>query len=184
MGEPNQPEEVKLIAGMLTSKVELFDTARELLVKEFGPVDSESGILDFNYTDYYEKEFGAGIKRRFISFKELVNPGNLASIKVITNNLEKKFLKTPSQNRQINIDPGYISCGKLILASTKDQQHRIYLGNGIYAEVTLRFRGGSFESLEWTYPDYRTPAYIEIFNQFRQLYMKQRKLNLRILNTL
>ena len=183
MGEPNQPEDVKLIAGMLANKVELFDAARELLVKEFGPVESESGILDFNYTDYYEKEFGTGIKRKFISFKELINPGNLASVKIITNNLEKKFLKTPLQNRQINIDPGYISCGKLILASTKDQQHRIYLGNGIYAEVTLRFREGSFEFLEWTYPDYRTPAYIEIFNQFRQLYMKQRKLNLNLFNT-
>ena len=175
MGEPNEPEDVKLITGMLTNRLKLFDVTRELLVEEFGPVDSESEILDFNYTDYYEKEFGIGIKRKFISFKNFIRQDAFASIKIITNRIEKEFLEISSHNRQINIDPGYISPGKFVLASTKDYQHRIYLGNGIYAELTLRFRKGTFEDLEWTYPDYRTPAYIRVFNQFRRLYMEQRK---------
>ncbi len=175
MGEPNEPEDVKLITGMLTNRLKLFDVTRELLVEEFGPVDSESEVLDFNYTDYYEKEFGIGIKRKFISFKNLIRQDALASIKIITNRIEKEFLEISSHNRQINIDPGYISPGKFVLASTKDYQHRIYLGNGIYAELTLRFRKGTFEDLEWTYPDYRAPAYIRVFNQFRRLYMEQRK---------
>ena len=77
------------------------------------------------------------------------------------------------KKRRINIDPGYINAGKLVLATTKDWQHRLYLGEGIYGEVTLRFKGVSFSVWEWTYPDYQTADYIEIFNLIRELFMRK-----------
>jgi uncharacterized protein DUF4416 len=77
------------------------------------------------------------------------------------------------RQRRINLDPGYIDLAKLVLATTKDQQHRLYLGQGIYAEVTLRFTGGRFVPWDWTYPDYRTAEYLAFFDAVRQRYRQQ-----------
>ena len=99
-------------------------------------------------------------------------PHKIVQIKILTNRIEKEFIDD-KKARKINIDPGYLNAGKLILATTKDWQHRIYLGEGIYGEVTLRFKGGTFSVWEWTYPDYQTPCYIKIFNSIRELFMKE-----------
>jgi len=113
---------------------------------------------------------GKNLSRKFISFKHLIDPERLVSIKLFTNKLEEKFLWPGSSRRKINIDPGYLTLSKLILATTKDFSHRIYLGSGIYAEVTLRYlKNKGFQPWEWTYPDYRSKEYLEIFNQLRSL---------------
>ena len=192
MGVVKEHTPVKLIVGMISSFPHLFEQTRKALEKEFGAGDYESPILPFDKTDHYREEFGPELKRRFYSFKKLIDAERLAEIKLFTNCLEKELVsedgsfvcpslegrfvsggKALAVRRRINIDPGYLAPGKLVLATTKDHQHRIYLGKDIYAEVTLRFKNGSFCPWEWTYPDYRIPEYIDIFNRIRSIYLKQ-----------
>lgn len=171
MGEIKKHPPVKLIVGMISANPSLFLSAEELLSQEFGNIDFASDVLNFDYTNYYEKEMGKNLLRKFISFENLIQPDECPRIKHFTNELEKRFLL--EDKRQINLDPGYITAAKLVLLSTKDYIHRIYLSNGIYAEVTLEMEGNSFKPWKWTYPDYRTEKYINIFNKIRQMYMEQ-----------
>ena len=193
MSEVREHKPAKLIIGMFTNRLELFQETLKVLKKRFGPVDYESPLLTFDKTDYYEEEFGKDLKRKFYSFKKLIKAEDLPKIKILTNNLEKKFgekgpssvardtslrrdiLNEVKENRLINLDPGYLAPAKLVLATTKDYQHRIYYGKGIYGEVTLRYKRRSFIPWEWTYPDYKTKEYIEIFNHIRKIYMEQLK---------
>jgi len=163
----NNPR-VKLITGFIYKDEAIFIKARDKLRKKFGRIDFESEGIDFNYTNYYESEMGKELKRRFISFAKLIPIQDLYRIKLFTNRQEEKFLA--AKNRTINIDPGYIDQAKVVLATTKDYAHRIFLRKGIFAEITLTYRQDTFSCNEWTYPDYRTKAYIDIFNQIRKLY--------------
>lgn len=171
MGKIKVSKPVKLIVGMISASQELFEISQERLKGKFGEIDFVSQILSFDTTDYYTQEMGSNLKRKFIGFKELIDPSELADIKIFTNLVEEGF--SIDLKRRINLDPGYISLSKLVLATTKDYQHRIYLRDGIYAEVTLRFKAGRFQEWEWTYPDYRTEAYREIFLSIRKLYVEQ-----------
>ena len=171
MGKSKEPLPVKLIASIFTVSGELLEEAKVRLSQEFGPIDYESELLPFDHTTYYAAEFGENLKRKFVSFAELVHPGKLAEIKLLTNALEMEWAF--GGKRRINIDPGYVSHSKLVLATTKNHAHRIYLGQGIYAEVTLHFRDGTFRAWPWTYPDYASPPLIAIFNHIRGLYVKQ-----------
>jgi hypothetical protein len=160
--------QVKLIIGFIYKDEAIFIKVCDQLRKKFGKIDFTAGPLDFNYTDYYLAEMGRELKRKFISFHKLIPIQDLYRIKLYTNRLEAKFAN--GKFRQVNIDPGYVDLAKLVLASTKDYAHRIFLRKGIFAEITLVFRGNSFSSNDWTYPDYRSKEYIEIFNQIRKLY--------------
>lgn len=163
--------QVKLIVGFIFHEPDFLTRANLLLINKFGSVDFKSQVLPFEYTDYYKKEFGWPLKRAFVSFKKLIDPSELAGIKITTNRLEKKLAY--NSLRRINIDPGYLDMAKLVLATTKDYKHRVYLDKGIYAEVTLRYENKTFQSWDWTYPDYKTREYIAIFNQIRQIYTSQ-----------
>lgn len=171
MKTPKPPLSVKLIMAVFTPQSELFPKVERQLEKKWGEIDFKGPLFDFDHTDYYQEEMGFNLKKKFICFKDLMSPEDIDSIKISTNELEKKY--SVEDKRLVNIDPGYISNSKLILASTKDYYHRIYLGNGIYAEVTLFFQKGSFQPLPWTYPDYKTNASLNIFNRIREIYRKQ-----------
>ena len=171
MGKIKKYLPVKLIIGFIFKEEDSFNKAKILLEKYFGKIDFQSQTLPFTHTHYYEKEFGIGLKRIFISFRKLVFANNLPQIKIITNNIERRL--SNSGLRLINIDPGYLDLAKLILASTKDYKQRIYLNKGIFAEVTLFYQDKTFRPWEWTYPDYRTSEYIAIFNRIREIYAKQ-----------
>ncbi len=171
MGSINAPVPVKLIVPMFTGDVSLFQRAEELLVSCFGPLDYRSVRLPFAHTEYYAPEFGTSLQRQFIAFERLVDPGDLAAIKHHTNALEQSL--SQAGKRSINIDPGYVSAAKLVLATTKDHSHRIYLTQGIYAEVTLSYHHGAWQTLPWTYPDYASDAYRAILGDVRALYMAQ-----------
>ncbi|HHT9117627.1 MAG TPA: DUF4416 family protein [Candidatus Hypogeohydataceae bacterium YC38] len=176
MGKPHFPLPVNLIVGMLSRYQDLFEEAEERLQGEFGPIDLRSEVLPFDFTDYYEEEMGKDILRKFLSFERLIDPGSIASIKLLTNTMEEDFRKVKaSVGRPLNLDPGYIGGSKLVLATTKDYSHRVYLGEGIHAEVTLRFTRGSFEPMPWTYPDYRTENYLSFFSQVRSSYLEKLK---------
>jgi len=171
MGTAKEHRPVKLIVGMFTRREELFDIARTELGEAYGPVDHISPVWPFDFTTYYAEEFGENLLRQFITFSELMDAARLPETKLFTNSLEQEFAS--GGKRQINLDPGYIDLSKLVLATTKNHQQRIYLGQGIFAEVTLRFTRKSFRPWEWTYPDYRTDHYIQFFNQARQTYLEQ-----------
>ena len=171
MGQIKEPKPVKLISSMFTADLELLEVARNKLSKTFGRTDYESDLLPFDHTSYYAAEFGEGLMRNIVAFAELVDPGRLAEVKRLTNDLEMGWAR--EGKRRINLDPGYVSLAKLVLATTKNHGHRLYLGQGIYAEVTLRYRNKTFRPWEWTYPDYASPSYIAIFNHIRELYLAQ-----------
>jgi len=171
MGQIKEPKPVKLISSMFTVDLELLEVARDRLSKVFGPTDYESDLLPFDHTSYYAAEFGEGLMRQIVAFAELIDPERLAEIKRLTNDLETSWAR--EGKRRINLDPGYVSLAKLVLATTKNHGHRIYLGQGIYAEVTLCYRNKTFRPWEWTYPDYASPPYIAIFDQIRELYLAQ-----------
>ena len=177
MGTALKPKPVKLIVGLIFGQERLLHQAEEALKRKFGPIDFQSPILDFScHTDYYEKELGKGLRRKFISFEKLIQPDSLAKIKLLANRIELQLSRKTGKNkpsRRVNIDPGYLDMAKLVLATTKDFAHRIYLGKGIFAEVTLCYQKDSYRAREWTYPDYRTSQYIETFNRIRQLYNRQ-----------
>ncbi|MDD5109549.1 MAG: DUF4416 family protein [Candidatus Omnitrophica bacterium] len=169
MGKIRKYNPVKLIIGLIYKDEAIFIRTKDKLKRKFGVIDFESEPMDFSYTDYYKAEMGSNLKKRFLSFRKLVALQDLYRIKLYTNRLESRFLTAGL--RQINIDPGYIDLAKLVLATTKDYAHRIFLRKGIFAEITLSFRDNSFFPNDWTYPDYRSKEYIDIFNQIRKLYL-------------
>lgn len=174
MGKIKRYHTVKLIIGFIFNDENALIKAKSRLKKYFGRIDFESITLPFTHSDYYDKEFGKNLKRQFISFQKLINAERLADIKIISNKIEENLASNHCL-RKINIDPGYLDMAKLILATTKDFVHRIYLKKGIFSEITLFYRDKSFSPWEWTYPDYRTNEYLSIFNQIRNIYAQQTK---------
>ena len=171
MGKTKQPRPVKLICSLFSGNVTPLAAAREALLDRFGYVDYQSEMLPFDHTAYYAGEFGQNLLRQIVAFRNLIPPDSLAEIKLITNAIE--MTGTLQGRRQVNLDPGYISLGKLVLATTKDYSHRIYLGRGIYAEVTLQYKRGEFQPWEWTYPDYASHGYRKICGEIRAIYANQ-----------
>ncbi len=170
---PARKNRMKLFVGFIFAKQDSYLKAKHILERKFGQVDFESQNIPFNHTRYYEKEFGINLQRKFLSSKKLIKAETLARIKIITNRAEKTLSR--HGKRQINIDPGILNLSKVILATTKDYSHRIPLTAGIYAEATLCFQNRNFHPWPWTYPDYKTPEYIQIFNTIREIYFKQIK---------
>jgi hypothetical protein len=171
MGQAKTPQPVKLIVSAFAPTDVMLGEAREVLCQVWGEVDYESELLPFDHTDYYTAEFGPGLVRRIWTFGPLIGPGQLAAIKTQTNALEQRWAL--DGRRQVNLDSGYVSPAKLVLATTKNHGHRIYLGEGIYAEVTLQYRDGAFRPWPWTYPDYGTRHYCELFEEIRGRYLAQ-----------
>ena len=173
MGLIHRPEPVLLLVGMLSSSLEEFSAARELLERRFGPVELESAPFPFEATHYYDDELGTPILRQFVAFTRLIDPGRLASVKGFTNELEHvRARKRGAQPRRpVNLDPGYLDAGRLVLATTKDRAHRLYLGQGIHAEVTLMYEKGAWQALPWTYPDYAAPTYHPFLIEARVSYL-------------
>ena len=167
--EPREPEPVKLVASIFTGETELFAEVLRRLQERFGPVDMLSEPMDFDHTDYYEEEFGPALVRRLASFDRLIRPEELPAIKLYTNSLEQEYL-TEDGRRRVNIDPGYVSLERFVLATCKNHYHRIYLGRGVYADLTLVYRKGEYRPLEWTYPDYSEPHMRALIKQIRLRY--------------
>ncbi len=169
MGKLTEPLPVKLFVGMLSQDATIFDELGQKLSDIFGPVDLESPVWPWEHTTYYQKEMGSGLKRKFIFFENLINPTSISEIKLKIIELEEQFLNETG-GRKINLDPGYLNAAKLVLASTKDFSHRIYLDKGIYGEVTLIYSGKSYQIFPYTFPDYRTEEYFDIFKQARKIF--------------
>lgn len=175
MWELKEPSPVKLIVGILASDERCLTAAREAVLASFGPADLVSEVWPFTQTDYYADELGPTVLRQFLSFERLVHPGDLAEIKHRTNAIERQLATSLGlpYPRPVNLDPGVIEPSKLILASTKNFAHRIYIGRKMYAEVTLVFDKGHWRPLPYTFPDYHRPEYQEFFSRVRSRLVQQ-----------
>lgn len=173
MGRIDEFTPEKLTAGILTSRPELSGRITGRLAELFGPIEFQSPLLEFRFTSYYDEEMGLPIVRFFVSFERLVQPDTLAAVKTATNALEAEF--SEDGRRKVNIDPGLLSLSRFVLATTKENAHRIPLSDGIYADLTLLYRRKGFQPLEWTYPDYRSSEYHRILEKIRETYKEQLK---------
>ena len=171
MGQPKLALDVKLFTAVTFNNDDVYERVKSILEDKFGVTDTLSAIYDFNYTQYYAKEMGLNLQKQFLGFEKLIRPEILPDIKLITNDIEASF--SNEGNRQVNLDPGYLTGAKVVLATTKNFDHRIYLGKGIYGDIHLRFRQNKFIMNEWTYPDYREMIVIEFFARLRKKYMKE-----------
>ncbi len=171
MGEVKVYPPVKLFVAITYSPRAPLEEILPHLEQLFSPIDSQSPAFAFEFTRYYEPEMGSGLQKQFVSFRDLIPAETLPDIKLATNELEKKFAR--SGKRQVNLDPGYICAAKMVLATTKDYDHRLYLGRGIFGDVHYRFRKGHFMVNEWTYPDYQQPEIIHYFEELRRKYLEQ-----------
>ena len=150
-------------------------TIEDALTAILGTVDARSEVLSWTVSTFYEKEMGAGLLRRFVAFESLASPGKLADFKLETQRIEENQRhEVPSPlGRRINLDPGYIESSKVVLASTKNASHRVYLHSGIYAEATLQFYNGEFHGSSYTYPDYLWSTSIAFLTSLRSRYLNQ-----------
>ncbi len=173
MSLPRPPRPAKLVISLLMQRTELITPVVNDLIKEMGAIDIVSSWMPFDYTHYYETEMGTPLRRRVITFKRLIEQDALADIKLSTNKIEQRFAVTGQ--RKINIDPGYLLRSRFILATGKNYAHRIYLGKGIYADLTLIFQKGAFRKLPWTYPDYAAPGMLTCLMDVRRKYVEDFK---------
>jgi len=170
MGIPTYPSKATLFIAFLFRDAVKVDEIMILLQEQFGSVDCSYGPIPFSFTDYYRSEMGDDLQKLYLTFARPIQRDDLAVIKTYTNELEQRYGRAGS--RMVNIDPGYITRDKLVLASTKDFYHRIYLSQGIFAEVTLHYRKGLFRFFSWTYPDYKTPAFLAFLSKARARLVK------------
>lgn len=170
MSQPQPPEPAKLVIGLFMKEQHYFLPAVKDITAEFGPIDTVSNWFPFDYTDYYGPELGGPLLRRMIAFQDLIRQADLAGIKMFTNAVERQY--SHDGKRRVNIDPGYMLRERFVLATGKNFSHRIYIGKGIYADLTLIYRKGAFKSLEWTYPDYADNRLHQYLIRVRKKYVR------------
>ena len=175
MGEIFDFEKEKLIIGVIYSDKEILEQAMAETIAKFGPYDMVSEEFSFSkeFSSYYDDELGGEGLRRIYSFKNLVDASEQAEIKEWTNELELKL--AIDKNRKINLDPGFINHGRLMLATTKKAGFRIPLKRGIYTELTLFWAKGAWHKLPWSYRDYQSERVQKFITRVRSKYLAQRK---------
>lgn len=171
MGQIKAFPPVKLFTAITISNAELWRPIEEKLERLYTDIDHQTDWYSFDHTNYYQQEMGKNLSKRMIAFSELTFAEKLADIKLSTNNLETEF--ADDGKRRVNLDPGYLTASKIVLATTKDYSHRVYLGRGIFGDVHLSYRSHHYQPTDWTYPDYKEPFVLSFFEEVREKYMKQ-----------
>ncbi|MGC8561120.1 MAG: DUF4416 family protein [Phycisphaerae bacterium] len=185
MAIPGPHLPVLRFCGLLAGSTDQLAAARHELSQWYGPIHHATEPIEFNFTEYYTPEMGPKLLRQWVRFSTLFAPDQLARCKLETNMSEILLARQLDSGvpRPVNIDPGYVTRSKVVLASTKDHGHRIYLEQGIYAEVTLHWTAAGWGFSSWTYADHKTPTAIKFFTQSRQYYFRQLQLTMAIPNT-
>jgi hypothetical protein len=174
MGLIRPPVHVLPLLAVTSRYDAAFDWARTQFAAHFGPLQLTSERFPFNQTDYYAATMGPDLLKQFLVPKHLQDPGRLSRWKLLTNLWEEDYRAEADcpEARPLNLDPGYLSEDKLVLASTKNHAHRLYLEHGIYGEVTLQFRARRWQTCPWTYPDYCQAGYQDFLLTCRE-YLRQ-----------
>ncbi|OGW51835.1 MAG: hypothetical protein A2Y81_01745 [Nitrospirae bacterium RBG_13_43_8] len=170
MGSVKPAESALLFVSTLYRDSDVFEQSKEILENSFGDTLYISPPLPWDYSSYYRNEIGEQLFRQIIFFKNIVDPGLLADIKLKTNEFESAL--SLDGRRQINLDPGYLTLAKVVLASTKNYAHRLYLGKGIYGEITLSYKDETYSPHIFTYRDYQDKSHIDIFMNARAMLKK------------
>ncbi len=175
MGQIREVRPALRLLGAFSRHETALAWTRQVAEQRWGTMALASEPFEFDDTAYYEPTMGADLKKIFFAFEELMDPAELVEVKHISNQLETRFATehATGESRPLNLDPGYITEAKLVLATTKDRDHRIYLDRGIYAEVTLHYHAGAWRTRPWTYPDYQQVAYHHFFTRCRE-YLRSR----------
>lgn len=171
MSCPQEPKPVKLVTSLIYSNGEAYQKVLALLKQKFGEIDFSEAHFPFTFTEYYTREMGRPLWRSFFSFKTLIARERLVEIKLFTNEIENNLAKEDGR-RTLNIDPGYINDAQLILATGKNFSHRIYLGRGLFGDLTLMFKHNQFQAFPWTYPDYQEEPIRSLLLKMRERYLK------------
>jgi hypothetical protein len=169
MGDLQEPRPVLLLLAAFSRHEAARAWARQKSLEQWGDMALESEAFSFEDTSYYDKTMGTGLRKIFFAFAGLIDPERIVAIKRLTNEWEAEYnaASDHAEERPLNLDPGYITEAKLVLATTKDRDHRIYLRDGIYAEGTLHYYQGAWCKRPWTYPDYQRPEYHDFFSKCR-----------------
>ncbi len=174
MSKPEIPNPGKLVLSVLSSKWEFFcDRLQNTLAREFGAIDYQSPFIPFTETTYYDRELGKPISRQILAFEPLVEQNGLPEIKLLTNQWEKDYSRDGC--RIFNLDPGLLTLERLVLATGKNFSHRVYLGQGIWADLTLIYARGDWMDLPWTFPDYAAEKTKTHLRAIREIYRRQLK---------
>jgi hypothetical protein len=175
MGDIAEPAPVLLLLAAFSRHPAALDWARDRAIDGWGPIVLESPRFDFAETSYYEPTMGAGLQKCFFAFERLIDPAGLVDCKLAANDWEAEYAGRGGHTelRPLNLDPGYLTPAKLVLASTKDHAHRLYLARGVFAEVTLYYKDRHWREREWTFPDYRRGDYHSFFEQCREYLRRQ-----------
>lgn len=174
MGAILKQEPVKLICGLFWNPEVNPETIYRVIEAEWGPMDARSPVFDFDFTAYYHDEMGAVIQKQYVSFEKLVDIETIADYKIRSNALEDQHF-TRNGKRAANVDPGYIADAKLVMATTKNLPHRVYIGKNIYSDLQMMYKKPTFFPIPWTFADVKQPALIEFFNHVRETYIRQIK---------
>jgi hypothetical protein len=173
VGTVREVPPVRFFASVMYRDETIEPQLHPMLVEAMGPIADRTRTAPFVHSDYYDREMGKGILRYFLLFEPLRPRERLSEIKLKTNEIEAAF--TQDGRRRVNLDPGYLALEQVVLATTKGYTHRIYLGKGIFGDLTLVFTDGTFRGLNWTYPDYGSPNIISLFNGWREAYRRDLK---------
>ena len=163
-------EPVVRICAVISRHPEAIQWGIDSLQKAWGTIAHQSDRLPFNANGFYDSQMGTGLQKVLVAFADLCEPGGLADWKLATNKWEHDYTAAAnhSDHRPLNLDSGYVTQAKLVLATTKDRDHRLYLHDGIFAEVTLNYVGKRWIHHRWTYPDYRTDDVAEFAQKCRE----------------
>ncbi|HTU23911.1 MAG TPA: DUF4416 family protein [Pirellulales bacterium] len=177
MGSIRPTEPVLFIAAAFSRYPAALDWARAKTSAAWGAVALDSPRFAFDATDYYEPTMGQGIEKCFWAYEPLADPALLVERKLQANAWEEEYASQAghAEPRPLNIDPGYLTQAKLVLASTKDHAHRIYLARGIFAEVTLFYKDRRWQERDWTFADYRRADYQAFFDECRRVLVERRR---------
>jgi hypothetical protein len=173
MGTAREPKPAKYFVALLSADKDLLTAVENDVSSVLSEIDGRSETVSWAASNFYEKEMGPGLLRRFVACAELRSPQDLAAIKVRTQQIENAYRSADSQGRRVNLDPGYLDAYKVVLASTKNASQRVYLSLGIYGEATLLYYDGAFHGLEYTYRDYLWPDTLAFLTQLRARYLTQ-----------
>ena len=173
MGTAHIPHNVLLFCSILFNEHAPVEQILSCLRHDYGEFVYKSETMPFDFTSYYEKELGSPLQRILVAFEKLVLRDCLPQVKIRTNKIETDLMA--GGKRTANLDPGILTMENVNLATTKPYSHRIYLKDGIWAEVTLIYTKNSYQSLEWTYPDYASKELIRIFHELREIYKGRRQ---------
>jgi hypothetical protein len=175
MPPPREPDPALLVVAAFSRHGGALAWARERLQEVFGPIELAGKPFPFDQTRYYEPAMGPGLIKQLLAFRGLVAPDSLADLKRQTGALERRLAGAGDypEPRPLNLDPGLLTPGKVVLATTKDQAHRVYLRGGVFAEATLRYHAGAFEPWPWTYADYRLPCVHDFLLRARGYYRER-----------